>query len=487
LSKQEGGSSGVLSVNQTLKKTTNTPVPGEFAIYAALEDVDVQHWSVILERYRQLQSDASFSEVEGALPNIRYMIDIDSLQLGAQQIDDVVVRGRRNDGLWSINVDNSLVKGRMVIDDTFSEPVEVSLDYLNIPSSRVAQVDIEEGAVNAAKDNSDPWGAINFSVMKKANVSIKQLSYKEKSFTNIQFTAEPIVDGLALNDISLSFSQLSVSGDGGKGASLVWRYTDEDNNTESQLAADHLKGRGRSMLSQFSGVITGGDVETLFNDWQLPQVLKSKSTFVDIDVSWQGSPAAFAIEKLSGDTKIEMSQGVFVQSKGQASTGILRLFSLFNFDTWARRLRLDFSDLYKKGIVYDELSVRFNFDQGNIYFQEPLHVISPSSEFSMAGIIDYPRENIDAVLITTLPIGGNLTFAAALAAGLPAAVGVYIVSKIFKPQVDRASSLTYSVKGEWAKPEVKFIKLFGTSLDPANPAKALSDQEENNGIIIDGS
>ena len=40
------------------------------------------------------------------------------------------------------------------------------------------------------------------------------------------------------------------------------------------------------------------------------------------------------------------------------------------------------------------------------------------------------NENIDGVLVTTLPVGGNLTFAAALAAGLPVAAGVYIAGKL---------------------------------------------------------
>ena len=48
--------------------------------------------------------------------------------------------------------------------------------------------------------------------------------------------------------------------------------------------------------------------------------------------------------------------------------------------------------------------------------------------------------------------------------GLPAAAGVYVVSKVLKKQVDRLSSAVYTVKGSWDQPDVKFSKLF--SNDP---------------------
>jgi uncharacterized protein YhdP len=46
------------------------------------------------------------------------------------------------------------------------------------------------------------------------------------------------------------------------------------------------------------------------------------------------------------------------------------------------------------------------------------------------------------------------------AGGLPAAVGTYMVSKIFKKQVDKLASLSYSIKGTVNDPNMKFERLF---------------------------
>ena len=78
----------------------------------------------------------------------------------------------------------------------------------------------------------------------------------------------------------------------------------------------------------------------------------------------------------------------------------------------------------------------------------------------MAGTIDMTQEMLDATLVATLPVGGNLTLLTAIAAGMPAAAGVYVASKIFKKQVDKVASVSYRMSGTWSDPEVKFERWF---------------------------
>ena len=78
----------------------------------------------------------------------------------------------------------------------------------------------------------------------------------------------------------------------------------------------------------------------------------------------------------------------------------------------------------------------------------------------MAGSADLIAEQIDASLVTTLPVGTNLPWVAALIGGLPAAAGVYITSKLFEKQVDKLSSISYRITGPWDDPSVKVQKIF---------------------------
>jgi len=160
---------------------------------------------------------------------------------------------------------------------------------------------------------------------------------------------------------------------------------------------------------------------------------------------------------MQGDLSFTSEKGRFLNST--ASTDVMRVINVFNFSTWARRLKLDFTDLYKKGVSFDKVSAQFSLDQGKVTFDKPLVMDGPSGRFELKGTIDSVQNAIDASLIVTIPVNKNATWIAALAAGLPVAAGVWAVSKIFGDQIDKLSSVNYSISGSLDDPQVKFESL----------------------------
>jgi len=197
----------------------------------------------------------------------------------------------------------------------------------------------------------------------------------------------------------------------------------------------------------------------MMSSWEKPYMIENRRAEFQEELIWPGAPGEFALAALEGEVDLVLTDGSFKRGAG-AGEGILRLLSLVNFDTLARRLRLDFSDLYKSGLAYDQVKGRVEFRDGHLYLADPLQVQGPSSRMQLAGIINLRDETIDARLIATLPVAGNLTFLAALATGLPAAAGIYLVSKLFRKQVDQATSVSYRIQGDWDKPVMRFDRLF---------------------------
>src|SRR5690625_7816120 len=74
--------------------------------------------------------------------------------------------------------------------------------------------------------------------------------------------------------------------------------------------------------------------------------------------------------------------------------------------------------------------------------------------------VDLVIETPDARMGDTLPFASNLTFLTALVGGLPAAAGVYLVSKLLERQVDQATSVSYRISGDWDDQKIKFDRLF---------------------------
>lgn len=189
------------------------------------------------------------------------------------------------------------------------------------------------------------------------------------------------------------------------------------------------------------------------------KVIESESGQFQLSLSWPGSPEQFELSKTVGDMQFALREGRFLKTSDAAS-GALRVLSVFNMANILRRLQFDFRDVFKKGVYFDSMSARMQFDHGQIELLEPLEVEGPSSRFIMNGSINMVADEVDLGLVATLPVGSNLPWVAALVGGLPAAAGAYVVSKVFEEQVDRASSAVYQISGSLQDPEVSFRKIF---------------------------
>lgn len=460
---KETGISGFLSIN----KPFLAPVADDtFVVSGALDKVVVDEWLALKARYINEYGGAAMGEaaVNNSDYRLIYNMTIDQLVIKDTSFVDTILSGERLDKQWRTHISNSLVSGSVTVFDDEVTPINVVMDYITVPTPAVLKDDESSDSLakNVKAENKtekDFLKTADLSWLRPANVVIEQLNYHQSNLGRWQFTLAPTQRGIEVNDIQAAFSGMKLQGQTEQqGATLFWQTTNH------LSAIDKEKLPIVEQKTTFVGRLKGGGVQALFENAELSPLLTSNQTFLEGDFSWQGSPAAFSINAMTGGLGVILNDGVFVQNTGAASSGILRLLGLLNFNTWARRLRLDFSDFYKKGVAYDEITTRFVFDKGWVYFQQPLQVKAPSSEFTMAGSIDYVNEKVDGILVTTLPVGGNLTFATALVAGLPTAVGVFIINKIFKSQVDKVSSLTYSVKGGWSEPELTFINIFDNKL-----------------------
>ena len=187
---------------------------------------------------------------------------------------------------------------------------------------------------------------------------------------------------------------------------------------------------------------------------------------------------------MNGVVSVNLEDGSFYKSPTGAANALIRLVGLFNFDNWVRRLQLDFSDLFEKGMSYDEMEGGLVFDHGELKFEAPMIVELPSGRIKMEGTADLISEQIDAELVTTLPVGTNLPWVAAAIGGLPAAAGVYLTSKIFKKQVDKLSSISYSIKGSWNEPEIQVQKIFSDRTSSTKKSKNQPSKPSSKAIPV---
>jgi uncharacterized protein (TIGR02099 family) len=287
----------------------------------------------------------------------------------------------------------------------------------------------------------DPRGFPNL------DISIDELFVEDELWGGIGFSLRSEISGAAFGDISGNIFGFNLgSNNQYPPAEFFWHF---DGDTHS---------------SRLVGPVRLTDVGEVFQSLNLPRIADSESGSVIFDLNWPDKPWGFSRDNLQGDFKFEFSSGSLYKSSPSADLA-LRMISLVNFANWLKRLQLDFSDVFDQNLPYDSLNGSFSFNSGKARLDEPLHMKMPSGKMTMAGEFDLANETMEGKLVATLPVATNLPWVAAIVGGLPAAAGVYLTSKLVEEQVDRLSSISYTIAGDWDDVEVRVDQIFAESLD----------------------
>jgi uncharacterized protein (TIGR02099 family) len=328
-----------------------------------------------------------------------------------------------------VDFTSNLADGDVLLPWTNNQPPKVDLTRLQLPAMVI-----------------EKSSAIDPRQLKAVDLSVDQFSIGSKHIGSLSFKLRPEPSGVTFNNISGKFFGLR---------SGVF---------EAEAPMDFFWGfDGNNHLSKLVGPVAIDNIGDLFNHFDMPRVLDSESGKLYMDLSWQGKPWSVNKENLQGDFRVSLRDGSFYRTPGGAGAA-LKVVSLFNFANWLRRLQLDFSDVVGQDLSYNSLDGTLNFKKGTFSLDEPLKMHMPSGRMSMSGNFDLLEETVDAQLIATLPVVANLPWLVGLTGGLPAAVGVYVTSKLMEKQVDRLSSISYNLSGSWEQVEVSVNEIFAAEL-----------------------
>ena len=399
-----------------------SPKSKQFIIGAYLPTIDIEEW----KRVRKLFS--ANKETSGS-PQTEFDLQLDYGQIFGAEFNNISANIKPLSTGTEILFVSDIAAGQVILPMNTSQVPQVNLSKL-----------ILENPAESGTSAIDPRNitAVDFSV--------EQLFLATKELGSVSFEVRPEISGALFSNISGNIFGLNPG-------SLM-----------SEAPTDFFWGyNGEKHLSKLVGPIGLDNIEKLFDSMSIPPILDSNSGRLDADLLWQDVPWAINKSNLEGELKLNLSEGSFYRDAGGAGTA-LKLVGLFNFANWLRRLQLDFSDVVGKNLAYDRLDGNLKFDRGMLHIKEPLKLKMPSGRMSIAGDFNMLNETADAQLVATLPVTTNLPWLAGLTGGLPAALGVYVTSKLVEEQVDRLSSISYQLEGSWDDIKVSVDKIFAADL-----------------------
>lgn len=458
---------------------------GVVSLKGHLEGAEFSQWQDVIAQYTQYQqvvqareaallSESNVQNIEPPIANDEYLIvldvGVDLLHIGDLGIPNFNVTGRSTDDAWLFDIKSPMAAGTIILSDDETPP-SVDLSYLKIEAGAEPHSDID-GNIGDKVENNSVFSDIEFADIPELSISIDDVNINNTEYGRWAFDLKPSDTHVEINHIVGLIHGLQV-GLKNEPANILWTRRNK---------------RDRTM---FSGKLRSKDISDVLLGFELSaeqeKILTSTSANFETKVRWQGAPDEFELTLLRGKLAFTLKDGSFIKGASAGENPLLRLIALLNFDTLARRLKLDFSDLAAKGYAYDSVKGDMLFDKGMLLLKEPVVVESSSSKMQLAGTIDLINEKIDSEMVATLPVAGNLAVATAFVAGLPAAVGVYVVGKLFKDQVDRASSVNYSIKGSWVDPKIKINRIFddtaakekGKTIERSQPRRRRDDNRRD--------
>ena len=397
------------------------PAAKGLRVRGVLSQLDVGPWQDLVNKYagqdpggsaKQLLSSADFKV--GKLSALGTTLDQASVQL------------TRKPAAWALQLDSQQVKGAASMPDAKASPMVINLQYVRLPAP--------DPKVLADENSPDPLASVDPTKIPALDITINQLFQGNDLVGAWSLKVRPTARGIALNSLDMGLKGILLQGSGG------W------------------EGAPGSSTSWYKGRISGKNLADVLKGWGFAPSVTSQEFHMDVDGRWPGSPAWLASKRFSGTLDASMREGQFVEVEGGAQA--LRVFGLLNFNSIGRRLRLDFSDLFGKGLSYDRVKGLLVATNGVYVTREPIQMTGPSSNVELNGTLNLVGDQIDAKLMVTLPVTNNLPIAA-LIVGAPAVGGaLFLIDKLIGDRVARFASVKYTVKGPWKEPKITYDKPF---------------------------
>ncbi|MBC6414365.1 MAG: hypothetical protein GDA45_05740 [Chromatiales bacterium] len=237
----------------------------------------------------------------------------------------------------------------------------------------------------------------------------------------------------------------------------------------------HLEGEWTQIdeqdYSNFKFLLQSDDYGQLLRNWNFYSGIRGGQGQVNGQLQWDNNPVDFEIDQLRGPVELRIKDG---SVKTIEPGGVGRLFGLFNLNVLARRLTLDFKDVFDKGFEFNNLQGTLEFNEADLITQN-LSISGPAMNMKISGRTGISQRDYDQTIIVVPHVGTNVALATAFLGGPLTAATVFLISKVTAMDsfVDKIITLEYTLKGSWEKPEINFISApVAQKIDPVGTIRS---------------
>ena len=347
--------------------------------------------------------------------------ELRDFRVGRMEFDALELHDLRIDGYADAGEIRLALAGRELhgtLERSGNGPWRLDLPELKVPASPTGEdVALDPGVIDQ---------------LIAADVALGQVFVGDEDYGTWRFAVRPVPEGVELHDVVAELRGLSIEA----ATPALW---------------------SRDGTTRFEGTVSAADLRDVLPRWDFVASVESESFAAEGSVHWPGSPLEFDLATLSGAASLDLVKGRFLDVEQGA--GAARIMSLINFSTIVKRISLDFTDVFGRGVSFDRALARLSVTDGRARFDGPAKITGTGLRFDIDGSVDFASGALDYAMVVTPALHASLPWYAALVAPSNPllAAGVLFGQQVLKDPIKRLASFDVVVRGTYDDPEVVLV------------------------------
>lgn len=391
---------------------------------------DMDAWIEMFTASEQ-QTSSVLSELNTPKIPMPQRVDInsDELKLAGMEWNDVNFDAKRKNLGWHINLTSQQAQGEA----SYIEPYDLSvkLDHLHLFFPELENENVKRRSLLEAEDPTEPLvNDFERSLHQKLpniTLAIDDLWVQGYKLGKAHLDMQRQGDRLEWRELSLKSGSSQVSSSGS------WLLAGDKNQTSMQLS---LSGKNNSEVMERFGISSGIQ--------KAPFDIRAK-------LKWDGAPWSMRVSSLSGDVDSKLGKGFISDVSGAA-----RLLGVFSLDSIIRKMQLDFSDVFDKGMAFNSITGSGEIKNG-VFLTNDIKMDAIAGDMTIKGLANLNNRTVDAEVNFVPDITSGIPVLSAFAVTPQTALYVLAVTTVLSPVVEVFTQVDYEVKGPLESPVVREI------------------------------
>lgn len=402
-----------------------------FEVSVSLADTELQPWLPLLADIVTPSEQAGPSW----LPSLnRLNVAVQKLDAAGFVFDDLQLNMDFNEQQWRGQFRSQQAVGRLSkqfsepLANSAAQPIRIDLDWL--------RVNLPEAAEPVAAQQTDEA---------LAEVTEPVIPQLEQPWLYHAPALDIRCVSCRLGPYQLDKVRLLAAGDG-------QQLTIEQLKIERDLHQLQLAGQYSQGHSALHGQITSKNFGALLSEYGLTSTVKDSSADIDFALDWQGAPYDLDLPTLAGQVQWRLGEGYLAEVSDQGA----RIFSLLSLDSLVRKLRLDFRDVFAKGMFYNSMQGSVRLEQG-VAYTEDTTMDGVAGDLRVAGYTNLNNEQIHYELGFTPKVTSSLPVIVAWMVNPVSGLAALALDKVLH-SANVISELRFTIDGSIKQPKIQEIE-----------------------------